>query len=94
MFPGVEIKGGVCYFSGDRDYSGDCEVVTVQKGVAGKGLKRPLRAVRTFYRFRQAVSILEKWKSYEEEQLRQFRRPSFPLQNLSVSAPYEDFSSE
>src|SRR5690606_9911836 len=32
-FPGVDIAGGVCYFLWKRDSPGNCQVVTVRKGV-------------------------------------------------------------
>jgi len=59
-FPGVEIKGGVCYFLWDRDNKGDCEVVPVVNGVFQSSLVRDIGKYDVFVRLNGAISILEK----------------------------------
>lgn len=60
-FPGVEIKGGVCYFLWDRDYIGQCEIITHNKGKISM-LKRDLleKNQDTFIRYNESISILHK----------------------------------
>lgn len=61
-FPGVQIKGGVCYFLWDRDNVGNCTVVTHHGGNAGSGVERPLleEGCDIFIRYNEAISILHK----------------------------------
>ncbi len=68
-FPGVQIKGGVCYFLWDRDNPGEVTVTTSQKGNLTSSLSRPLleKGLDTFIRFNQAVPILHKVRSFHEE---------------------------
>lgn len=64
-FPGVQIKGGVCYFLWDRDHEGDCEVITHRAGEIGAAEIRPLleHGCDTFIRYNEAIDILHKiWK--------------------------------
>ncbi len=35
-FPGVQIKGGICYFLWDKQYDGDCTITTHRGNVVGK----------------------------------------------------------
>lgn len=66
IFPGVEIKGGACYFLWDRDSEGDCEVTTIRgKEVVGP-VKRNLGEHDVFVRDSRAVKILEKVLGYDE----------------------------
>ena len=68
-FPGVQIKGGVCYFLWDRDNRGDCEVVTHRADKVGYSEKRPLleKGRDTFIRYNEAVDVLHKvWKNKAE----------------------------
>ena len=60
-FPGVDISGGVCYFLWEKDYKGDCEVISVQKEKRSV-LKRPLleKNSDSFIRFNEAISIIRK----------------------------------
>jgi hypothetical protein len=61
-FPGVEIKGGVCYFLWDRDYSGDCEVNTHGNNTIISNAKRPLleKGTKVFIRYNEAIPIIKK----------------------------------
>ena len=61
-FPGVQIKGGVCFFLWDRDNRGDCTIVTHQNGETSSPVSRPLleKGSDVFIRYNEATSILHK----------------------------------
>jgi site-specific DNA-methyltransferase (adenine-specific) len=60
VFPGVDIKGGVCYFLWDRDHKGKCEV-TLRRGEESHGpVGRQLDEFDIFVRDSRAVEILHK----------------------------------
>lgn len=63
-FPGVEIKGGVCYFLWENGTDGDCEIYTHEHGNIISVSKRPLleNGCSTFIRHNDAISILRKVK--------------------------------
>lgn len=69
-FPGVEIKGGVCYFLWEKDYNGDCDVMTI-RGDSKSQMKRPLleSGCDIFIRYNKAISILRKVKALREPTL-------------------------
>lgn len=71
VFPGVQIKGGVCYFLWDRDNRGDCKVVTSRKGKVVSEMTRPLleEGNETFIRYNEAIPILNKVRAFEETSL-------------------------
>jgi len=70
-FPGVQIKGGVCYFLWDRDNPGDCKVSTFRKDAITSEMTRPLleENCETFIRYNEAISILNKVRILKEESL-------------------------
>lgn len=70
-FPGVEIKGGVCYFLWDRNYLGDCEVNTHQGSCAPSKMVRPLlvNGSLTFIRYNEAMTILQKVQALTDKTL-------------------------
>ena len=61
-FPGVEIKGGVCYFLWNRDNKGLCKVYTHTAEKILSYSKRPLKekGVKTFIRYNESIPILHK----------------------------------
>ncbi len=60
-FPGVEIKGGVCYFLRDRDHQGDCEFSTRIDGQIVSTMARDLRkGDGVLMRDNRAMSIVDK----------------------------------
>lgn len=62
VFPGVQIKAGVCYFLWEKDSHGDCEVTTHLNDKEIGPVIRPLLedGNDTFIRYNQAISILKK----------------------------------
>ncbi len=67
-FNGVEIKGGVCYFLWEKNYSGLCTVHTHLENKIQSIAKRPLLedGNEVFIRYNEAISILNKVKSFNE----------------------------
>ncbi len=72
VFPGVQIKGGVCYFLWDRDNSDLCEVTSYKGGKVISSVKRPLleSGAETFIRFNEAISILKKVQKFSEPSIK------------------------
>ncbi len=67
VFPGVGLKGGVCYFLWNRDNPGDCAVTTYYKDTPPSTEIRPLLepGADVFIRFNEGLSILRKVMAVE-----------------------------
>lgn len=66
-FPGVKIRGGVCYFLRDKNYEGPCSVQTMWDNVPlGEPVERHLNQYDVLVRRNEAISILEKVKAFRE----------------------------
>ncbi|MCL6628979.1 MAG: Eco57I restriction-modification methylase domain-containing protein, partial [Armatimonadetes bacterium] len=67
VFPGVQIKGGICYFKWDRDHPGLCRVFNYLNGNIST-MERPLRepGADTFIRYNEAIAILHKVQRFKE----------------------------
>jgi site-specific DNA-methyltransferase (adenine-specific) len=67
VFPGIGLKGGVCYFLWDRDHRGICRVSTRYKNwpVSTKTRKLLEDGADVFIRFNEGLSILKKVMALE-----------------------------
>ena len=67
-FPGVSIKGGVCYFLWDRDNRGNCNVENMKGNELLSRMERPMleRDTDIFIRYNDSISILHKVKRQNE----------------------------
>lgn len=70
VFPGVGLKGGICYFLWNRDHPGPCNVSTHFKDWPVSTASRSLleKGADVFIRFNEGLSILKKVVSVETEQ--------------------------
>ena len=70
VFPGVGLKGGVCYFLWERDHPGLCSVSTHFKDWPVSTATRPLmeNGADIFIRFNEGLSILKKVVAVETGQ--------------------------
>lgn len=77
VFPGVGLKGGVCYFLWDRDNPGPCRVSTHFKEWPVSTATRPLleHGADVFIRFNEGLSILKKVMSVETGQTESLALP-------------------
>lgn len=68
VFPGVGLKGGVCYFLWNRDHPGLCDVTTHFKDWPISTATRPLmeNGADIFIRFNEGLSILKKVMATEQ----------------------------
>lgn len=69
-FPGVEIKGGVCYFLWKRDDRGLCKVVSHEDGKQTTDIRPLLEdGMETFIRSSHQISVLDKVSAKGEKTL-------------------------
>ena len=68
-FPGLNIRGGVCYFLWDKEHKGECEIFTHKADKVGNSMKRPLleKGLDVFIRYNEAISILKKVQKQNEK---------------------------
>jgi len=79
-FPGVEIKGGVCYFLWDRETAGLCKVITRRNNKESISVRSLLEeGSDTFIRYNESIPILRKVQKNHE--------PSF-AQCVSSQKPF------
>lgn len=78
VFPGVGLKGGVCYFLWDRDHPGLCNVRTHFKDWPVSKSMRPLmeQGADVFIRFNDGLSILKKVVTVETGQAESLTVPN------------------
>ena len=98
VFPGVEIKGGVCFFLWDRDYQGNCEITTYRNNAAHTS-NRPLLepGMNTFIRYYEQIAILKKVQAFHEPMFSEIVSANDPFgfdvreqgRYRRVRAPYE-----
>ena len=92
-FPGVEIKGGVCYFLWNRDNKGLCKVVTHRDGLIESELVRPLleKGLDVFIRHNRAIEIIKKVRKYHEDSFASIVSSRKPF---GFASNFSDFSTE
>ncbi len=68
-FPGLNIRGGVCYFLWDKEHTGKCKVTTHKSGTVGKTVERSLleKGRDVFIRYNEAINILRKVQASDED---------------------------
>ncbi len=91
-FPGVEIKGGVCYFLWDRDSKGDCRVSSHNGKQVVSSAVRPLleNGMETFIRSNEMISILKKVQSHSEKSFSELISANDPFgYDVRVSDSYK-----
>lgn len=69
VFPGVEIKAGICYFLWDSTYNGPCNVTTIRGSETLGPTSRNLNEFDVFVRDVRAVSILKKVLARKEQSI-------------------------
>jgi site-specific DNA-methyltransferase (adenine-specific) len=88
VFPGVEIKAGICYFLWDKQHHGDCAVTTVRGGEVIGPVQRKLDQHDIFVRDSHAVGILSKILNHGEEPINSILTRDTPF---GLASNFDDF---
>jgi site-specific DNA-methyltransferase (adenine-specific) len=95
VFPGVQIKGGICYFKWERNQRGDCKIFNYLNGTTTVS-ERPLLepGAETFIRYNEAIPILEKVRRWGEPSFKSLvssRKPfGFATNYTGKPQPFEE----
>lgn len=92
-FPGVNIRGGVCYFLWERNYSDMCSVYNHSKNQIHSFSKRFLKEKDTdlLIRYNSAIDILRKVKEFHEESFSNLVSPRKPF---GLATDFSHYSKE
>ena len=80
-FPGVSIKGGVCYFKWNRNYFGECIVKNMEGETTKSTMKRLLKVEGSdiLIRYNEAISILQKVRVQKHNSISTIVSPRKPF---------------
>jgi site-specific DNA-methyltransferase (adenine-specific) len=91
VFPGVNIRGGVCYFLWTPNSVTECKVVNYSKNsgpeISSRAHLEP--GLSTFVRHNRAISILRKVRKHQENTMDSLVHSRNPF---GIAANFEDFS--
>ena len=90
-FPGVQIKGGICYFLWDAAHKGTCNVTRVAGGIEHFQQNRSLGEFDVFVRDERALGILRKVFSKKEPTVVDMVSGDTPF---GIATNYEDWSEK
>lgn len=90
-FPGVQIKGGVCYFLWDGNYNGTCDVTRVAAGEENIQRNRQLGEFDVFVRDERALSILRKILAHKEPSVLDLVSGDTPF---GIATNFEDWTEK
>ena len=90
-FPGVQIKGGVCYFLWDNSHNGPCNVTRVAGGVEHLQNNRLLGEFDVFVRDERAVEILRKVLAKKEPSILELVSGDTPF---GIATNFEEWSEK
>ena len=90
-FPGVQIKGGVCYFLWDGSHNGTCDVTRVSGGNEHIQKSRKLGEFDIFVRDERALGILRKVLSKKEPSIVELVSGDTPF---GVATNFDDWSEK
>lgn len=89
-FPGLNIRGGVCYFLWGKMYNGLCKVYNHVKDSVEVGLRPMLEpGCDVFIRYNKAISILKKVQVYKEQTLSSYVSSRKPF---GIDSNYNKYS--
>lgn len=79
-FPGINIRGGICYFLWQKGYKGNCKITNFIKNEEIVEC-RPLleKGTDVFIRYNSAISILHKVQKFKEETFSKYVSSSKPF---------------
>jgi len=94
-FPGLNIRGGICYFLWEKEHKGDCNVTTHKGNKIGLTVKRPLleKGLDVFIRYNESISILKKVQNLKEKSFSELvsaRKPFGLATNFSAFKKVKD----
>ncbi|MBV6523124.1 MAG: hypothetical protein MNPFHGCM_03291 [Gemmatimonadaceae bacterium] len=90
-FPGVQIKGGICYFLWDTAHSGACDVTRVAGGTEHLQRGRQLGEFDVFVRDERALGILRKVRSNKEPSVLDLVSGDTPF---GIATNFEDWTEK
>jgi site-specific DNA-methyltransferase (adenine-specific) len=92
VFPGVNIRGGICYFLRSKAHAGDAKVVNYKKASEPVVSYRPLleKGLNSFVRYNESISILTKVRMKNEETFDQRVQSRNPY---GIPSDFDDFST-
>lgn len=92
-FPGVNIRGGVCYFLWEKGHKGNCKVTTHKSDSVSKTVERPLleEGSEIFIRYNEAISILRKVRKFNEKSFSEIVSSRKPF---GLATNFSDFDKE